>query len=144
MHRKPYARPVLVITLEAFLAVQAVYGGVNLVLDSWHLDRTEISRLPMVDSWAVPGVAVAAGIGAPMAVAAWLELAARPAAAAMTAAVGTLLVSWIGLQLLVLPSMHLWLQPVCAAAGVVLAVSGTRRLARQHVDRSVPLLEPRR
>jgi len=132
MRRKPYARRVWLITLESFLAVQAVYGGVALALDTWHLDRTEVTRLPFVDSWVLPGAALALGIAVPMAGAAWLELAARPAAPAATATAGTLLVGWVGLQLVLLPSMQLWLQPLCAAAGLLLAVNGAHRMGLQQ------------
>ena len=126
-------RPWWLICLEVFIAVQAVYGGVSLVVGAWGLDP---GPLPVVDDWTLPGIALVLVVAAPMLTAAWLELWAHPQAALASLVAGTLLMGWIALQLLLLPSMHLWLQPVCLLAGALVAGGGLRRWRRPPLRRS--------
>ena len=70
-----------------------------------------------------------------MLTAAWLEIWAHPRAALASLVAGSLLMGWIVLQLVLLPSMHLWLQPVCFA--------GRRRGGRRRAAPAAPLAERR-
>jgi hypothetical protein len=126
-------RPWWLIVLEIFVAVQAVYGGISLVLGVWDLDPQSLQRLPFVDSWTLPGISLIAVVAAPMLTAAWLEIWAHPKAGLASLVAGSLLMVWIVLQLVLLPSMHLWLQPVCFLAGAVVAAASARRLRHRRV-----------
>jgi hypothetical protein len=126
--RAPTRRRTWLLLLEAFLAVQAVYGGISLGLDAWHLDRAALERLPWVDSWVLPGVALVVVVALPMLTAAWLEWWRHPQAPQVSFIAGCLLVGWIVAQLVLIPSLRLWLQPVCLGAGALVAVAAARRL----------------
>jgi cation transport ATPase len=120
------------ITLEAFLAIQAVYGGISLILGVWDLDSSALRYIPFVSGWPLPGAALIAVVAIPMLTAAWLELWDHRLAPTASVLAGALLMVWIAAQLVLVPSMHLWLQPVCFVAGAVVAGGALPRRRRSR------------
>lgn len=114
--------------LEAFIALQAVYGGISLIADTWHLDSDWLKHLPLMDDWVLPGVFLILVIAVPMAAAAFLEWTHHPKSLVVSLVAGLVLVGWIAAQLLLMPTMHLWLQPVCAILGLAITTSAVVRL----------------
>ncbi|WP_426566776.1 hypothetical protein ACPPVT_09685 [Angustibacter sp. McL0619] len=125
-------RPWWLIVLETFVAVQAVYGGISLVLGVWDLDRRALQRLPILNGWTLPGLSLVVVVAVPMLTAAWLETWAHPKAGLASLVAGSLLMGWIALQLVLLPTMRLWLQPVCFVAGAVVAGASLHRLRHRR------------
>lgn len=120
--------------LEAFIAVQAVYGGISLIADTWHLDPEWLQHLPLIDDWVLPGALLILVIAVPMAVAAFMEWTHRAKAVRVSLAAGLILVGWITAQLLLMPTAHLWLQPVCVILGLVVATSAALRIRAARTE----------
>ncbi|MEU4339471.1 hypothetical protein AB0F59_33335 [Micromonospora lupini] len=52
--------------LLAFLGVSGLFGGVGLIFGIWGMDqipREPLDRIPLIDSWLVPGLVLAVGFG---------------------------------------------------------------------------------
>jgi hypothetical protein len=109
----------ILVALELFTGVGAVYGAVMLVRDAWHLPVGYLDPLP-VHGWVLPGVALLLVVAVPMLGAAVLALLGRPRAADAGLTAGVLLVGWILIQLAVIgPRMAL--QAVMFVIGVAVA-----------------------
>ncbi len=114
-------RHTLLALLAALMAVGGVGGAVGLFVgapDFFGPDTAEIySRLPF-ESPQFAGAALLVAVVLPMAVTAVLAWRGSRHAAAAGAAAGTVLVGWIIVQLAFIGAVF-WLQPACAAVGLV-------------------------
>ena len=116
MQPRLWARIALVI-VEAFVAVGAVYGSIMLITNAWRLDQAMLRHLP-VDTWLLPGAALAALVALPYVVAAFLVLTRHPMARAVSLLAGGILVGWIVVQLALI-QQYFFLQPVMALCGLL-------------------------
>jgi hypothetical protein len=108
--------------VEILVGTGAVYGAVILVTDGWRLPATDLDPLPL-HSWILPGIALFVLVALPMAVAAfctWLDLRRAPE---LSIAVGSTLIAWSLLQLLVL-GPQTWLQAVMLGCGLLITGLG--------------------
>ncbi|WP_432840071.1 hypothetical protein [Dactylosporangium sp. CA-092794] len=147
--RRP--RPVTVtVGLLVFLALSAVAGGIGLIdggiSDQFPADW--LDRLPLIDSWLIPGLVLGVGFGLGSFVAAYgmltLRGGPRPAAAlrwtghhwswSATIALGVGQVVWIALELIYLPGWS-WLQVIYGGIGVALAVLPLLPAVSAHLRR---------
>lgn len=116
---RPSPRPGwwLLVALEVLVAVNAVYGGIGLIVNGMGMPDDWLDGTPFA-SWVLPGVLLLLLVAAPMASAAIVEVAAgrRAYAASMTA--GAVLVGWIGAQVVILRRFF-FLQPVLLVVGVL-------------------------
>jgi hypothetical protein len=54
------------IGLLMFLGVSGLFGGIGLIFGLWGMDaipRESLDRIPLIDSWLVPGVVLVVGFG---------------------------------------------------------------------------------
>jgi len=107
----------MLVAVELFVAVGAVFGGIGLVannaigmLPEW-LDGTPFQ------SWVLPGVFLFAVVALPMSVAAVAELRRVRWAYAASLLAGAAQVGWIAAQWLIM-QRYFFLQPVLLSAGV--------------------------
>src|ERR1043166_8100132 len=107
------------IGLELIVGLGAVYGGIMLITDAWHLPTGDLRPLPL-HSWVVPGLALFAVVTVPMLAAAAEVYRDRRRRADPSLAAGVLLVGWIAVQLLVI-GPQMWLQAAMAIGGVAIA-----------------------
>jgi hypothetical protein len=121
---------VLVVGLEGFVGIGAVYGGVALLADSWQLPEEWLDALPF-NGWSVPGALLLGLIGVPGLVGATVEALGRHWVVPWSLAYGVGLVAWIGVQVLLVPPF--FLQPVIAVAGTVITAASWARLRLSHV-----------
>lgn len=124
-HRADRPLRVLVVALEGFVGVGAVYGGAALLTDSWQLPSEWLEALPF-EGWSIPGVLLLGLIGAPGLVGAIVETMGRRWVIPWSLAYGVGLVAWIGVQVLLVPPF--FLQPVIAVAGTAIAAASWARL----------------
>ncbi|MBD3781642.1 MAG: hypothetical protein IE926_01615 [Micrococcales bacterium] len=101
----------------AVVALNAVYGGVGLMVNGLGMPPEWLENLP-VDTWVLPGVALLVTVALPQAGAAALVWHRDPRAAVVGGVVGLALVLWIVVQLLLL-RRYFVLQPVIAGLGLV-------------------------
>ncbi|MBM6400670.1 hypothetical protein [Phycicoccus sonneratiae] len=99
------------------VALNAVYGGVGLMVNGMGMPREWLEHLP-VDSWVLPGVALFLTVAVPQALAAVEVWRAGERAPLVGLAAGAALVLWIVVQLLLL-RRYFFLQPVIAGLGLV-------------------------
>jgi hypothetical protein len=116
VQRRRWARMALV-GVEAFVAIGAVYGSVMLVTDAWHLDRAMLRHLP-IDTWVLPGIALAVLVAVPNLIAGILVAIRHPAARAVSLLAGGVLVGWIVVQIALI-QQYFVLQPVMALCGLL-------------------------
>jgi|NGEPerStandDraft_6_1074524.scaffolds.fasta_scaffold11137_3 hypothetical protein len=109
---------------EALVALSAFAGAVGLATGALDLGASLNTRLPF-DRPVVGGVALAAVVGAPMSCAVIDAWQGNGRADAMAFSAGTLLVVWIGVEVVVIRSFS-WLQPAFLGAGVAIATAGYR------------------
>ena len=115
------ARPAL-ITLEALVALNAVYGGISLMINGMGMPDEWLARTPF-DSWLWPGVFLVLIIAIPMTVAALAETFRARWAYAASVVAGAAQIGWIVAQLIVL-QRYFFLQPILLVAGAaVLALA---------------------
>lgn len=120
-------------TVELFVVVQAVYGGIGLITDDWALPAEWLVRTPF-STWEGPGWVLIALVGVPHLLAAIpvLFLPGRPRLGILAGHLaGASLLVWIVLQLALL-GVYFFLQPVIVVIGVVeagLAYWWSRRIA---------------
>lgn len=113
------ARPLL-IGLELFVAANAVYGGVGLIVgDALGLPAEWLDGTPW-RTFLWPGIFLLLVVAVPMTVAAAGELLRRPWAARASVTAGALQVGWILAQWAIMQRYHP-LQPTMLAAGLVVA-----------------------
>lgn len=124
-HRAQTTLRVVVVGLEAFVGVGALYGGVSLLSDTWQLPPEWLAALPF-EGWTVPGLLLIVLIGVPGLVGAALEASARRWVVPWSLAYGVGLTAWIGVQVLTVPPF--FLQPVIAAAGAIIGGASWIRL----------------
>jgi len=105
-----------------FVALNALAGAGALAAGLMDLGATVSTRLPF-HSTLLAGLALAAVVGLPMAVAAYLAGKGSPRAAGAAMVAGALLVGWIAVQLAVIRTFS-WLQPVIALAGALVFLGG--------------------
>ena len=107
----------LLVVFEVVIAINAVYGGIGLMVNGMGMPRDWLDSTPF-HSWTVPGLFLLAVIAVPMSVAAVGELARWRRADAASVVAGVVLVGWIAVQLLVLRRYFI-LQPVLGVAGAL-------------------------
>lgn len=121
-----------VITLESVVALSAYGGGGLMIADpegAMGLPASMRERLPVVDSWLLPGLALVACNGALPTATATAELSGRswPSAWGHLAA-GVVLLAWPVTETALfgypLTGEPRWLRPGVAAVGVALVASG--------------------
>jgi len=106
--------------IEAFVAYQAISGGVGLITDTWDLPTAWLARTPF-DTWVGPGWILIGLVAVPQLLAAVppLFLPRRPGLGVLAGLLaGANLLIWIIMQLAVL-QIYFFLQPVIAGFGVV-------------------------
>lgn len=137
LRTRPWSAWVLAV-VEAFIAYQAVAGGIALIDDRWEMSREWLQRTPF-DTWTGPGWVLITLIGIPQALAALVIVVvvvdARLAILAGFLAGASLLV-WIVIQLALL-QVFFFLQPVIAVAGLIeigLAWWWRRRIDGRRID----------
>jgi hypothetical protein len=112
----------VLIALELFAGVGAVYGALMLVRDSWRLPLDYLDPLPL-HSWVLPGIALFGLVAVPMLAAAVLVWRRAGHAADVSIGAGVLLAGWIAVQLAVIgPRMAL--QAIMAVIGLAVAGLG--------------------
>jgi hypothetical protein len=114
VNRRFWVRPALA-AVEAFVAIGAVYGSIMLISDAWRLDHAMLRHLP-VDSWVLPGVALAVLIAVPNLFAGILVTINHPVARTVSLLAGGVLVGWIIGQLALI-QQYFFLQPVMGISG---------------------------
>jgi hypothetical protein len=126
-----------VIGLLIFLGITALLGGFELVFGVWGVARFPadwVHRLPLIDSWLVPGLVLGVGFGVGSLITAY-GLVRRPRCRLLawverltgchwswvvTVVIGTGQLIWIGLEVGYLPARS-WLEGLYGAIGVLLA-----------------------
>jgi hypothetical protein len=103
--------------VEAFVAIGAIYGSVMLISDAWQLDPAMLEHLP-VDTWVLPGVALALLVAAPYVVSTILVAMGHLAARRVSLIAGTVLVGWIVVQIALI-QQYFFLQPVMVVCGLL-------------------------
>lgn len=117
--------------VELLVGANAVYGGISLITDAWHLPPDYLSPLPW-DSWVPPGIALLLLVAAPMFGAAALVPGDHRRAADASVAAGVLLAGWIVAQLAIV-GPRFWLQPLMFGVGLAVAAMALRWRARGRV-----------
>jgi hypothetical protein len=116
----PRTRPFawwLLVVLEVVIAVNAVYGGIGLMVNGMGMRGDWLDGTPF-QSWTLPGVLLLVVIAVPMSLAAVGELARWRLAYLASFTAGLVLIGWIAAQVLVL-RRYFFLQPVLGVAGCV-------------------------
>jgi hypothetical protein len=111
----------LLVVLEVLVAVNAVYGGIGLIVNGIGMPQDWLDGTPF-GSWVLPGVLLLLLVGAPMARAAIVEVMVggrRAYEASMIA--GAVLIGWIGAQVVILRRFF-FLQPILFAVGVLVVL----------------------
>ncbi len=111
---------IALVLLELLIGLNAVWGGVMLMTDSWKLGHAWLDNTPF-DSWFLPGLALLLVIGGSQLAAAATLLARRPFAREVSIVAGQILIGWIIVQLAWLRVFHPVMQPAMLAAGFVIA-----------------------
>jgi hypothetical protein len=107
----------LLFGVELLIAVNALYGGVGLIVNGLGMPAGWLAGTPFT-SWTMPGVLLLVVVGAPMTLAAVAELRRSPAAYRLSITAGVLLVGWIAGQVVVLRH-YFFLQPVLGVAALL-------------------------
>jgi len=148
-------RPMPVVTTIAmlvFLGISAVFGGIELTFGIWATDTFPadwLQRVPLIDSWVVPGLVLGIGFGIGSLLTAygmlyrprwaWLGPVERATGRhwswAVTIAIGLGHLVWIGLELVYLPGVSP-LEVVYGGVGAALVVLPTLPSARNHLRRN--------
>jgi hypothetical protein len=103
--------------VEAFVAAGAIYGSIMLITDAWQLDRSMLDHLP-VDTWILPGVALAVLIAVPYVVSTILVVIGHSTARGVALLAGTVLAGWIVVQIALI-QQYFFLQPVMGLCGLL-------------------------
>jgi hypothetical protein len=106
----------LTASLALLIAASAVFGGVRMVHDGLGMPADYLASTPF-SSWALPGLALLAGVAVPQLVAGILIAAGHRRALVAGYLAGAVLIAWILVQLVVL-QRYFVLQPVIAALGM--------------------------
>jgi hypothetical protein len=117
------ARPIalwLLVVLEVIIAVNAVYGGIGLMVNGMGMPGDWLDGTPL-RSWTLPGVALMAAVAVPMSIAAVAEFTRWRLAYLASITAGLVLMGWIVVQVLVLRRFF-FLQPVLGVAGALVVV----------------------
>jgi hypothetical protein len=111
---------VALVLLELLVGLNAVWGGIMLMTDSWKLGHDWLDNTSF-DSWFLPGLALLLVIGGSQLAAATTLLARRPHAREVSIVAGQVLIGWIIVQLAWLQVFHPVMQPAMLAAGFLIA-----------------------
>jgi hypothetical protein len=103
------------IGLEVLVAVNAVYGGIGLIVDGMGMPAAWLDGTPF-GSWVLPGVLLILLVAVPMASAAIVEFVGGHRAREVSMISGAILVGWIGAQVLILRHFF-FLQPILFVVG---------------------------
>ena len=105
--------------VELFIVVQATFGGIALIGDTWQMNRDWLQRTPF-DSWVGPGWMLIALIAVPHLAAAVAALMPRSPRLGILGGLlaGASLILWIAVQVATL-QVFFFLQPVIVVVGVV-------------------------
>ena len=138
----------VMIGLLVFLGLSGLFGGIGLIFGLWGMDalpRESLDRIPLIDSWLVPGLVLVAGFGLGSLIAAYgvLRLPPRPWSAAAgqmagrhwswlaTIMIGLGQLAWLLVEFLYLgPSLLL---VIYGAVGVALTVLPTLMPVRRYL-----------
>jgi hypothetical protein len=151
-------RPPLLLLLVAVLVVlgvAAIGGGLTMAASPTGgligMDTSWLDRVPLLDTWLVPGLILAGGIGLGALVAAY-GLLRRPAwprwaavrrlealtgrhwSWATTIGMGGVLIGWLLVQLVFI-SERIWLQGACLAVGALLMAGPMTRRVQEDLSR---------
>lgn len=150
VHARGRSRVVLVlVAMLVFLGVTAVFGGTELVFGMWGTTAFPsdwVDRVPLIDSWVIPGLVLGLGFGVGSLIVAyglmrrprwaWLGWAERLTghywAWSATLLVGLGLMAWIALEVIYLPARS-WLEVLYGSIGILLAALPWHRVARSHL-----------
>jgi len=113
-------RPVgrwLLVGLEVIIAVNAIYGGIGLMVNGMGMPGDWLNATPF-RTWTLPGIALLAAVAVPMSIAAVGELTRWRLAYLASVTAGLVLIGWIVVQVLML-RRYFFLQPVLGIAGVL-------------------------
>jgi hypothetical protein len=111
----------LLVVFEVLVAVNAVYGGIGLMVNGMGMPQDWLDGTPF-GSWVLPGLLLLLLVAAPMASAAIVEVVIggrRAYEASMIA--GAVLIGWIGAQVMILRRFF-FLQPILFAVGVLVVL----------------------
>jgi hypothetical protein len=138
---------VSLLTLLLVVTINAVYGGVGLMVNGLGMPAEWLNDT-ILRSWDLGGAALLLTVALPQLAAAWLVARRHPLAASIAVLVGIALVLWIAVQLLVLRRYFI-LQPVIAGVGIAEVLlarlwSGrsTRRPSRRSHATALPGRRP--
>jgi hypothetical protein len=109
---------VVLIALELFVAVGAVYGGWTLMHGAWGLSTDMLDGTPFT-RWGWPGVLLLVVVAAPMTFAALGEVRCASWAKGASLGAGALLMSWIVGQVAVIGLVFV-LQPLMFVSGAAI------------------------
>jgi hypothetical protein len=104
------------------IAVSAFAGAVGLITGVIDFGDVINARLPF-DSPVFGGVALAMVVGTPMTVVTYLAAKRDPRTSVAAVVAGSALVGWIVVEIGFVQS-YSWLQPICAFAGLAVALAG--------------------
>jgi hypothetical protein len=107
----------LLVGLEVVIAVNAVYGGIGLMVNGMGMPADWLDATPF-RSWELPGVILLIVVAVSMSIAAVGELARWRLAYLASITAGLVLIGWIAAQVLVL-RRYFFLQPVLGVAGAL-------------------------
>lgn len=150
-HHRPTA-VLVTIGLLVFLGVTAVLGGVALVLDGGAAPPEDwLDRIPVIDSWVLPGLVLGTGFGVGSLLTAygvlrrpgwtwsrWAErLTGRHWSWLATILIGLTHIAWIAVELVYLPQTSA-LQAVYGFVGVALTLLPLHPTARRYLAAPAP------
>ena len=116
-HQSTGITRVILIAVEVFVAVGAVFGGIGLITDTLGMQSDWLSGTGF-SSWVWPGVFLLLAIAAPMTAAAIGEWSKQPWAYAISVTAGAVLIGWIVVQWLII-GKYFFLQPTMLAVGLL-------------------------
>jgi uncharacterized membrane protein len=126
-------RPWGVMLVEAVAALAAFGGASYLVAGADGMDGSLLAATPFT-TWVVPGIALAALVGLPMAAAAVAEWRRTARASLLSLAAGAVLVGWIVVQVALIGYQSV-LQPAMFLAGFAVATASGARVWERGVAR---------
>jgi hypothetical protein len=110
----------LLVVVEAVVAVNAVYGGIGLIVNGMGMPADWLNGTPF-SSWLVPGVLLMLLIAVPMASAAIAEVVGTLRAYEVSVTAGAVLVGWIAAEVVILRHFSL-LQPILFVVGILVVL----------------------
>ena len=114
------------ITLELFVGVNALYGGVGLLAGKLGVQREWLANTPFQD-FTVPAILLTVVVGGACFLAGLMTAIGRVAGAEASILAGCVTTGWIVIEMFLMPAS--WLQPVIGLLGLTLVALGSLLLA---------------